>query len=107
VLQKSFCITDCKFSGPYVRPSNNHLRDYDRQLEGDRRIRHVTQRALLRLSSRIALWIAVGTHSLWMEPTIGYANIFGPISPLISMILSAGTLFLRAAARIASGLGAS
>jgi hypothetical protein len=66
-----------------------------------------TQCALLRLSSRIALWIAVGTHSLWMEPTNGYANIFGPISPLISMILSAGTLFLRAAARIASGLGAS
>jgi hypothetical protein len=28
VLQKSFCITDCKFSGPYVRRSNNHLRDY-------------------------------------------------------------------------------
>src|SRR5437899_3705602 len=28
LLQKSFCITDCKFSGPYVRRSNNHLRDY-------------------------------------------------------------------------------
>src|SRR5260370_42285019 len=25
LLQKSFCITDCKFSGPYVRRSNNHL----------------------------------------------------------------------------------
>jgi hypothetical protein len=37
----------------------------------------------------------------------GYANMFGPISPLISMITSAGMLFLRAAARIASGLGAS
>ena len=41
------------------------------------------------------------------EPTIGYANIFGPISLLISMIASAGMLFLRAADRIASGLGAS
>src|SRR5258705_8906834 len=26
LLQKSFCITDCKFSGPYVRRSNSHLR---------------------------------------------------------------------------------
>jgi hypothetical protein len=25
---KVFCITDCKFSGPYVRRSNNNLRDY-------------------------------------------------------------------------------
>src|SRR5260370_15998436 len=25
LLQKSFCITDCKFSGPYVRRSNDHL----------------------------------------------------------------------------------
>ena len=36
-----------------------------------------------------------------------YANMLGPISPEISMITSAGMLFLRAAARIASGLGAS
>jgi hypothetical protein len=28
VLQKSFCLTDHKFSGLYVRQSNNHLRDY-------------------------------------------------------------------------------
>jgi hypothetical protein len=28
MLQNSFCITDCKFSGPYVRRSNDHLRDY-------------------------------------------------------------------------------
>ena len=41
------------------------------------------------------------------QPTIGYANIFGPISPLISMIASAGMLFFCAADRIASGLGAS
>lgn len=36
-----------------------------------------------------------------------YANMLGPISSLTSMITSAGTWFLRAAARIASVLGAS
>jgi len=28
LLQKSFCITDCKFSGRYVWRSNDHLRDH-------------------------------------------------------------------------------
>jgi len=28
VLQKSFCFAEYKFSGPYARRSNNHLRDY-------------------------------------------------------------------------------
>src|ERR1700738_2127417 len=28
LLQKSFCITEHKFSGPCARRSNNHLRDY-------------------------------------------------------------------------------
>jgi hypothetical protein len=28
VLQKSFCVTEYKFSGPYARRSNNDLRDY-------------------------------------------------------------------------------
>ena len=28
LLQKSFCIDQHKFSGPYARRSNNHLRDY-------------------------------------------------------------------------------
>ena len=28
VLQKSFCVTEYKFSGAYARRSNNHLRDY-------------------------------------------------------------------------------
>src|ERR1700730_18831236 len=28
LLQKSFCIDQHKFSGPYSRRSNNHLRDY-------------------------------------------------------------------------------
>jgi hypothetical protein len=28
LLQKSFCIDQHKFSGPYARQSNNHLRDY-------------------------------------------------------------------------------
>ena len=28
LLQKAFCITDCKFSGPHVRRSNDYLRDY-------------------------------------------------------------------------------
>jgi hypothetical protein len=28
VLQKSFCTYQHKFSGPYARRSNNHLRDY-------------------------------------------------------------------------------
>jgi hypothetical protein len=28
VLQNSFCFTEYKFSGPYARRSNNHLRDY-------------------------------------------------------------------------------
>jgi hypothetical protein len=28
LLQKSFCIDDHKFSGPYARRSNEHLRDY-------------------------------------------------------------------------------
>src|SRR5258708_40276267 len=27
LLQKSFCVTEYKFSGPYARRSNNHLRD--------------------------------------------------------------------------------
>ncbi len=36
-----------------------------------------------------------------------YANMLGPISPLTSMITSAGTWFLPAAARMASVLGAS
>jgi len=35
LLQKSFCITDCKFCGPYVRRSHNHLRDYINELTGD------------------------------------------------------------------------
>jgi hypothetical protein len=28
LLQKSFCVHQHKFSGPYARRSNNHLRDY-------------------------------------------------------------------------------
>jgi hypothetical protein len=28
LLQKSFCVTQYKFSGPYARRSNNHLRGY-------------------------------------------------------------------------------
>src|ERR1700730_111376 len=28
LLQKSFRVTEEKFSGPYARRSNNHLRDY-------------------------------------------------------------------------------
>jgi hypothetical protein len=52
-------------------------------------------------------WLEFLGRSLWLGPTNGYANIFGPISPPISMIKSAGMLFLRAADRIASGLGAS
>jgi len=28
LLQMSFCIDQYKFSGPYPRRSNNHLRDY-------------------------------------------------------------------------------
>jgi hypothetical protein len=28
LLQKSFCVTEYKFSGPYTRRSNNNLRDY-------------------------------------------------------------------------------
>src|SRR5260370_23250924 len=39
LLQKSFCITDCKFSGPYVRRSNNHLRGYIKLRWTHRRLR--------------------------------------------------------------------
>jgi hypothetical protein len=46
-------------------------------------------------------------HRTQLRPAISYENMFGPISPPISMIASAGMLFLRAAARMASGLGAS
>src|SRR6266478_6362196 len=37
LLQKSFCFTEHRFSGPYARRSNNHLRDYiiQRELTGD------------------------------------------------------------------------
>jgi hypothetical protein len=36
-LQKSFCVTEYKFSGPHARRANNHLRDYiiSDELTGD------------------------------------------------------------------------
>jgi len=39
LLQKSFGITECKFSGPHARRSNNHLRDYIIQRRTHRRLR--------------------------------------------------------------------
>jgi hypothetical protein len=38
-LQSSFCIDQHKFSGPYARRSNNHLRDYIILLRTHRRLR--------------------------------------------------------------------
>jgi Acetamidase/Formamidase family len=79
-----------------------------RSLEADLRTSY-PDLGILRASDhpQVGGQVDILNHGVCPRPPIGYANMFGPISPLISMIASAGMLFLRAAARIASGLGAS